>query len=141
MKLQAAFIAVTVCATLALVCGCKKEEPAPGADATKASEPGVVDAAKSAAGQVVSQVTTQAAAQVGAAQQQAQGVIDQAKAYVADKKYQDALNSLTQLANTKLTPEQQQTVDNLKAQIQAALAKVMGTDPAAGLGGVLGGKQ
>ena len=96
-----------------------------------------MDAAKTAA----KEVTDQAAAQVKAAQQQAQGLIDQSKTYVSEKKYQEALGSLSQLTNLKLTPEQQKLVDDLKAQIQSALAKATATDPAAALGGALGGKK
>ena len=51
---------------------------------------------------------------------QAQGLIDKAKAYIQDKKYEDALASLKGLANTKLTPgEQQKTVSDLKVQLQS----------------------
>ena len=147
MKIKLVIVGIAVCATLAAVSGCKKEEPAPGApkaDQGTASgtvgcrqRQAVVDAAKSAA----KEVTDQAAAQVKAAEQQAQGLIDRAKSYVSEQKYQEALSSLNQLTNIKLTAEQQKLVDDLKAQIQSALAKATAADPAAALGGALGGKK
>jgi outer membrane PBP1 activator LpoA protein len=137
MKIKLVITGVVVCATLVAVSGCKKEEPAPGApkaeQGTASDAATVVDAAKSAA----KEVTDQAAAQVKAAEQQAQGLIDQAKTYVSEKKYQEALSSLSQLTNLKLTAEQQKMVDDLKAQIQSALAKATTADPAAALGGAL----
>jgi hypothetical protein len=132
-----------LCAALTAVTGCKKEEPTPGSEAAKPDEgvaakvAKVVDAAKTA----VKETADQAAAQVKAAQDQAQGLIDRAKGLVNDKKYQEALSSLGQLANLKLTPEQQKLVDDLKAQVQTALSKAAGSDAASALGGALGGKK
>ena len=163
MKIKLVITGIVACATLVAVSGCKKEEPAPGAskadqgtapeaaavvDAAKSAATTAVDAAKSAAAPVVdaakstaTEATDQAAAQVKAAEQQAQGLIDRAKALVSEQKYKDALSSLSQLTNIKLTAEQQKSVDDLKAQIQSALAKATATDPAAALGGALGGKK
>jgi CHASE3 domain sensor protein len=53
----------------------------------------------------------------------------------------DALDTIKQLAGTKQTPDQQKSVDDLKAQIQSALAKAAGSDAASALGGALGGKK
>jgi hypothetical protein len=61
---------------------------------------------------------------------QAQGLIDKAKSSVADKKYQEALDSLKELASTKLTPDQQKMVEDLKTQIQTGLAKGAGASKA-----------
>jgi hypothetical protein len=151
MKIRFGIAVIAVCAAVALVSGCKKEEPAPAAvDASKPSDtvavetPKAVDEAKSAAKEVTDQATKvpdQAATQAKAAEQQAQGLIDRAKAYVADEKYPDALSSLNQLTGIKLTDSQQKLVDSLKAQIQAALAKATTGDAASKLGGALGGKQ
>lgn len=139
-----------VCASLAILAGCSKEEapPPPAApEAPKATQSlpsdaaKAVDAVKDTAKQAADQATTQAKAAQDQAQQQAQGLIDRAKSLVADQKYQDALSSLGQLSSLKLTADQQKMVDDLKAKIQAALAKATATDPAAALGGALGGKK
>ncbi len=165
MKIKPVLAEIMVCAGLVLLNGCKKEQPASETQPAQATE-GIpaaaakaVDAAKTAATQVVSQATTQmqaaqqqvktavtqltdqATAQSKAAEQQAQTLIDRAKQLVGEQKYQDALNSLNQLANTKLTADQQTWVENLKKQIQSALAKASATNAASALQGVLGGKK
>ena len=142
MKLTPILTGAALCAALAAFSGCNKEESttpqAPkGSEATASPTAPAIDAAKSAAKQAVDQVTTQAKA----LEQQAQGIIDRAKSLVGEQKYQDALTSLNQLANFKLTPEQQKLVDDLKAQIQSALAKLTSTNAASILGGALGGKK
>ena len=151
MKFKLFTIGITLCAAVALFSGCKKEEAAPPPLAPTASEPMTsqvvksVDATKSAVTQAIDQATAQVTAQTNAlgneGEQKAQGLIDQAKAYLADQKYQEALGILSQLANTKLTADQQKLVADLKAQIQSALAKATAKDPASALGGALGGKK
>jgi len=54
---------------------------------------------------------------------QAQGLIDKATRLVADSKYDEAMNSLKQLSELKLTAEQQKLVEDLRSQVQKALAK------------------
>lgn len=66
---------------------------------------------------------------------QAQTFIERAQAYVAEKKYTEALNTLSQLANVKLTPEQQDLVTKLKAQISTAMAG--GNEGLKAVGGLL----
>lgn len=141
MRIKSAIAGIVICVAAAAVSGCKKEEPASGApkadQGTAPDAAAVVDGAKTAA----KEVTDQSAAQVKAVGQQAQGLIDQAKTYVSEKKYQEAMNSLSQLTNIQLTADQQKMVDDLKAQIQSALAKATTADPASALGGALGGKK
>jgi outer membrane PBP1 activator LpoA protein len=64
-------------------------------------------------------------------------LLDQAKNLTSNQKYQEALGTLTQLYATKLTPEQKQQADDLKAQIQTAVSQ----KAASTLGNFLGGKK
>jgi hypothetical protein len=129
MKLTSFVTGIAVCSSLVLATACKKEEPPSGPQTPKAGEAATPDAAKVAD-------TAKATAQQAA--DKAQGVIDKAQALVKDNKFQDALSTLSQLADLKLTPEQQKLVDDLKAQIQSAMAKGAASDA---VGGVLGGKK
>ena len=68
---------------------------------------------------------------------QVQALLDQAKNLTSNQKYQEALGTLTQVYNSKLTPDQQQQADSLKAQIQSSMTQKAGS----ALGGILGGKK
>lgn len=142
MNMQIITRLILCCGLVTAVVGCKKEDSTTSTtDAIKSSQDAsasssanlkpAADAAKAAAADATSTANTSTA--------QAQTVIDQAKAYVADKKYTDALTSLKSLATQKLTPEQQKIVDDLKTQIQAAMAK-SGADASSALD-ALGGKK
>ncbi len=115
------------------------EAPAKAEGATPASPDStkVVDTLQTTTQQASEQASTQAKA----AEQQAQGLIDKAKSLLAEQKYQDALASLNQLANTQLTTEQQKLVADLKTQIQNGLSKAAVADSASALGNALGGKK
>lgn len=165
MKTKYIIVGTCVCTALAF-CGCKKEEAATETQPPKAAEsvtpaptaPPVAQTVTQAAVNAAETVTTATAPvanvtntpaapvpaaqpQVQAAEGQAQGIIDQAKSLVADKKYQEALTSLAGLKNLQLTADQQKLVDSLKTQIQAALAKSATGDAASAVGNVLGEKK
>jgi hypothetical protein len=67
--------------------------------------------------------------------QQAQTLIAKAKDLIASSNYAEAGETLKKLSEFRLTPEQQKTVDELKAQIQKALS---GTDAGKAIGNLLG---
>jgi hypothetical protein len=81
-----------------------------------------IQATTEAAKQAVTQLAPQSDATAGGLTTQVQGIIKKAQDLVGEKKYQDALSALQQLANLTLTPEQQKVVDDIKAQIQKAVA-------------------
>jgi oligoendopeptidase F len=136
MKLNLLIGGSTVCLVAALLGGCGNKETStpPTAETPKAAEslttntpeatPAMttVEQAATTAVTETTQAVSQAAAvvstQTTAVATQVQNLIDQAKNLVVEKKYQDALDTLKQLSNFQLTPEQQKLVDDLKAQIQ-----------------------
>lgn len=132
-KLITSIIAGVAVATLA---GCSKSNENPpaaeaaasaaSAAATPAASP-TADAAKDTA----SQTTAATTAAASTATAKFNDVVAKAKTFIADKKYAEALDILNKLSGLVLTPEQQKTVDDLKAQAKKLITSGTGAVDAA----------
>lgn len=150
LRMMSCVTAMAAWACMSLV-GCGKQEsqtPPAVTESRPTVEKTVSDAQKQAESQKAAaqsaatqaeKAVTDAAASAG---DQAQGLIDKVKTLVAEKKYNDAMTTLKELSALKLTPEQQKLVDELKAQVQKALAGSAADDAAKkaseATGGLLG---
>lgn len=166
MKTNITMTILAACGVLAFSAGCNKNESAaPAAPKDTQTPAGAAavpsqqtaeaqqkaDAAKAAEAAKAEATKQQAAAEKLAADKLAQeqtrirSLIDSAKILTGQNKYAEALKVLGELANLKLTPEQQALADGLKktAEEQAAKAaaeKVAG-DASKAIGGALGDKK
>jgi hypothetical protein len=147
MNTRHLFLITCLGSAVALATGCgKKEEPAPASLEKKAGSAlsqeaqKVTDAAKDVAAQAKAQAeAAKAAAEKAAAEVQAkaQSLIDSAKKSLSEGKLDQVQSALSQLKDLKLTPEQQQSLAELKQKLEAMLKDVMSKNPGATLPGGL----
>jgi hypothetical protein len=100
--------------------GCSKQGGSSGTESAPGSQTN-----ESSLDQATAAVTNAAAAMsdtVNAAKAKVDGLIAQAKSFIADKKYDDAVAALDKLSGMTLTPDQQKVVDDLKAQLKKLMA-------------------
>lgn len=123
-------VAVAMCTAAAFIIGCgQKQETAPS---SPASTEKAVETPAAEVPQAAAPVPSQPAAD------EAQPLIDKAQSLVAAENYTGASDVLKELAALKLTPDQQKLVDDLKAQIQKAIAAQATPDATNAAGGLLG---
>lgn len=168
MKTNTTMALLTVCGALAFSTGCSQNENAappaakdtqtpadtaaapsqkaaeaqPQADAQPAAQAAqTADAAKAEAMKQQAEAAKLASDQLAQEQSRIQSLIDSAKNLTGEKKYAEALKVLGELANLKLTPEQQALVDGLKKTVEEAMAKQAAAGASQTLGDALGGKK
>ena len=132
MKTVTSLFCAGVLAAVVSGCGPKTEAPPPAtppapprpvaAPATPPSPPPATPAAEVKAAAEAATPAVETAAKVAETispqeTAEAQGLIDKAKALLSEKKYQDALATVGNLATSKLTPEQQTLVGGLKTEL------------------------
>jgi hypothetical protein len=138
------FFTVTIGAALLCIISCEKKEAAPTPpDASKITAPAVPAIGEAAKQATATAEAAQAAATTVVEQSasKAQELIDKAKSLVDANKLTEASTILQQLANLKLTEEQQKLVGSLKTTIQQAMAKQATAEGTKAATDLLGGKK
>ena len=141
MKVAKTFAVFALCGFSALMGGCSKQEGAPAAQTQNPTDQAATEIQKQAEAPKASVQPAVGEAAAGASSQ-AQSLIDKAKGLIENKQYPEAMNILKELSNTKLTPEQQKLVDDLKVQVEKAMAGAATSEATKSatdaVGGVLG---
>jgi hypothetical protein len=131
MKFKITCAHVTGLALLLALGGCEKKETSgtltesPSTNSLSATAAGLKDTAQQAVAEVrttAENATAEAGRQVGAVTDQAQKLIDQAKSLIAERKYNEAWESLTRVSGLQLTADQKRVVEDLKAELQKLMA-------------------